>query len=223
MQWILFDVGGVLEVVDDENWQKHWMRRWLERTGLTFDHYQARIAAAEVPDVLHQTGVETEYWQQLGSVLGIGDTELAQMRMEMWDGYCGSANTELIDHAWSLKGLAGLAILSNSADGAREEEERRYGFSRIFDPICYTHELGVSKPAPEAYLRALEAMHAEPRDVLFIDDRKDSVGAAIALGIHSIRHEDNRTTIRAIDQFLGRDQPDALTCAATSRAAAPPG
>lgn len=202
MRWVLFDIGGVLEIVDDNQWQARWMGRWLGRVGLTFEQYEERVATVELPDITLRSGVEADYWRLLGAALGMSSANIVQMRTEMWDAYCGSGNIELIEYAKGLRGRAGLAILSNSADGAREEEERRYGFSKIFDPICYTHELGVAKPDPAAYLRALEAMNAQPQDVFFIDDREEVVQAAIALGIQSIRHESNQETIAAVDRFL---------------------
>ncbi|WP_417554408.1 HAD family hydrolase [Microbacterium sp.] len=127
------------------------------------------------------------------------------MRADFWDAYCGTGNTELIDYARSLKSRVGLAILSNSAAGAREEEERRYGFSKIFDPICYSHEQGVNKPDPQAYLAALRRLDADPADVLFIDDHQVSIDGAAAVGIRGILHRDNATTIAAIERFLARD------------------
>ncbi|WEF22812.1 HAD family hydrolase [Microbacterium maritypicum] len=108
----------------------------------------------------------------------------------------------MIDYARTLSSRAGTAILSNSADGAREEEERRFGFSEVFDPICYSHEQGVNKPHRDAYVRALQRMGAEPDDVLFIDDHQVSVDGAHAVGIRAVRHLDNATTIAAIEEFL---------------------
>lgn len=202
MQWILFDIGGVLEVVDDDQWQTRWMERWLFKAGLTHEQYQARAAAVDLPNIALHSGVEAEYWRLFGATLGLNSAEIAQMRTEMWDAYCGTGNTELIEYAKGLKGRAGLAILSNSADGAREEEERRYGFSQLFDPICYSHELGAAKPDQAAYLKTLGAMNAQPHEVFFIDDREEAVQAAAALGIQSVRHESNQTTIAAVESFL---------------------
>ncbi|MGW8481699.1 HAD family hydrolase [Microbacterium sp. NPDC055903] len=124
------------------------------------------------------------------------------MRGDFWDAYCGEANTELIAYARSLEGRARTAILSNSADGAREEEERRFGFSSVFDPICYSHEQGVNKPEARAYLTALARMGAEPSAVFFIDDHQSSIDGAAAVGIRGVLHRDNAATIAAVEEFL---------------------
>lgn len=202
MAWILFDIGGVLEIVDDDSWQEQWWTRWREHSGLEQVDFDARVAGADLPAIDTTTGTEGVFWQRLGTAIGLDDADREAMRADFWDAYCGTANTELIEYARSLRGRAQLAILSNSADGAREEEERRFGFSEIFDPICYSHEQGVNKPAPQAYLTALRRLEADPADVLFIDDHQSSLDGAAAIGIRGVLQRDNATTIAAIEEFL---------------------
>ncbi len=176
--WILFDIGGVLEIVDDGPWQEELKNRWAARAAMTRAEYDLVIAAADLPRIDLVQGRAEEYWDGFAQALGF------------------------TDYARTLLGRAGVAILSNSADGAREEEERRYGFSSVFDPICYSHEIGANKPDPEAYTAALLAMGAEPADVFFIDDRRQQIDGAAHLGIRGIVHRDNATTIAAVEDFL---------------------
>ncbi|KJQ53478.1 HAD family hydrolase [Microbacterium sp. SA39] len=201
-KWILFDIGGVLEVVDDDTWQEQWRQRWRERSGLETEDFDARVSAANLPPIDVTSGTEAEFWNRLSTALELDTEQRGAMRADFWDAYCGTGNTELIEYARSLRDRAGLAILSNSADGAREEEERRFGFSEIFDPICYSHEQGVNKPDPRAYLRALERLGAAPEDVFFIDDHAVSIAGAADVGIRGILHRDNAETIAAIEAFL---------------------
>lgn len=202
MKWILYDIGGVLEIVDDHSWPQELEESWSARLGLSVEDLRARLDAADLPDTTLQTGVAAEYWRKFGAALGADDAVVAAMRAQLWDVYCGQANVELLDHARSVRGRAGLAILSNSGDGAREEEERRFGFSSIFDPICYSHEQGVAKPDASAYLTALRRMGASAEDVLFIDDNEGPRRGAEDCGIRAILHRDNATTIAAIERFL---------------------
>ena len=202
MKWILYDIGGVLELVDDHTWPQRLEESWSGRLGIPVDDLRARLASAHLPDTTVQSGVAGEYWRKFGVALDIGDAEVAAMRAQMWDAYRGEANVELLDHARSLKGRAGLAILSNSGDGAREEEERRFGLSSIFDPICYSHEQGVAKPDAGAYETALDRMGASAEHVLFIDDNEVPKRGAERCGIRAVLHRDNASTIAAIEDFL---------------------
>lgn len=201
-KWILFDVGGVLEIVDDDAWQDRWWSRWCERTGLDRPDFDARVEGADLPPIDVAAGQEALFWQRLSAALQLEPHDSAAMRADFWDAYCGTANLELIEYARSLTPHAGVAILSNSADGAREEEERRYGFSSIFDPICYSHEQGVNKPDPRAYREALRRMGADPADVFFVDDRQMSIDGAAAVGIQGVLHRENASTIAAVEAFL---------------------
>lgn len=201
-KWILFDIGGVLEIVDDDAWQDQWWARWCERTGLERPDFDARVAGADLPPIDTTAGQETVFWQRLAAALSLESPDRDAMRADFWDAYCGTANTVMIEYARSLRSRAGVAILSNSADGAREEEERRYGFSSIFEPICYSHEQGVNKPDPRAYREALRKMSADAADVLFVDDRQMSIDGAAAVGIRGVLHSGNASTIAAVEAFL---------------------
>lgn len=200
--WILFDIGGVLEVVDDDTWQDAWWRRWREQAGAPDAEIDELVVSGRLPSIDVVSGRADEFWQVLGDRLALNRADRAAMRADFWDAYCGVGNFELIEYSRSLRGRASLAILSNSADGAREEEERRFGFSEIFDPICYSHEQGVNKPDERAYTLALERMQADPEDVFFVDDRPHSIAGAAAVGIRGVVHTDNATTIAAIEEFL---------------------
>lgn len=201
-KWVLFDIGGVLEVVDDDAWGKRFAGRWQERSGFSAEKYRARLTSAELPDISRQENVRAEYWAQIGQALNADQTYVEAMEAEMWDEYCGSLNTELFGYAAALRPRAGVAILSNSVDGARREEERRFGFSEVFDPILYSHETGLLKPESEAYENALERMGADADDVFFIDDHEVCAEGARAVGMDAIVHRDNRSTIDEIEQFL---------------------
>lgn len=201
-KWILFDIGGVLEIVDDDAWQQEWWERWRAVSGLERAVFDARLQEADLPSIDVTDGTEPAFWAAVGAVLGLDDAQRSLMRADFWDAYCGTGNHELIEYARTLQARAGTAILSNSADGAREEEERRFGLSEVFDPICYSHEQGVNKPDRDAYLLALQRMGARPGDVLFVDDHQVSVDGAEAVGIRAVRHVDNARTIAAIEEFL---------------------
>lgn len=198
VHWLLFDVGGVLERVDDAAWPARFLATCADRVGLSPDELSARVRAAGLPDSTIRSGVQEAYWAAFGAAIDADDATLAALRADFWDAYCGTANDVLLGEARSLRGRVGLAILSNSGDGAREEEERRYGFGAVFDPICYSHELGVRKPDPRAFALALEAMGAEPGEVLFLDDLPANVAAAEAVGIRAHLHVDDDETLAVI-------------------------
>ena len=47
MKWILYDIGGVLELVDDDRWPQMLEKSWSDRLGLSVDALRARVEALE--------------------------------------------------------------------------------------------------------------------------------------------------------------------------------
>jgi putative hydrolase of the HAD superfamily len=205
VRWLLLDVGGVLEIVDDDAWPSRFHARWAARFGLSESQLRRRLEAADLPDTTTRAGVEDDFWAAYGAALGAPAPVVAELRADFWDEYCGVANDELFAALRRLHGTVALAILSNSGDGAREEEERRFGFASLFDLVCYSHETGFAKPDPRAFETALRHMDAEPAEVLFVDDRVQNVEVARDLGLRAHLHVDNAGTLAAIAAALDGD------------------
>ena len=201
-RWVLFDIGGVFEVVDDDAWGVTFRARWQELSGFSLEEYRARLTAAELPDISRHAGIRADYWSRTGQALDKDSSFVEAMEAEMWDEYGGRPNVELFEYANSLRPLAGVVILSNSVDGARSEEERRFGFSAVFGSILYSHETGLIKPEPEAYENAFERVGTDADDVFFIADHDICVEGARAVGMEAIVHRDSPSTIQAIESFL---------------------
>ncbi len=53
----------------------------------------------------------------------------------------------------------------------------------LFHKIYYSHETGIRKPDPEAFLHIVEEQQINPAETLFIDDWEDNIHAARALGL----------------------------------------
>lgn len=82
-----------------------------------------------------------------------------------------------------------LAILSNApVEVANEIDDASWlaSFSRRF----FSCRLRAVKPEPAAYRAVLDALGAEPRDVVFFDDRPANVAGAADLGIDARLFED---------------------------------
>lgn len=55
-----------------------------------------------------------------------------------------------------------------------------------FDPLLFSCRLGVTKPDPAAYTRALDLVGASPGEAVFIDDKPANVAGARAVGITAL-------------------------------------
>lgn len=80
-----------------------------------------------------------------------------------------------------------LGALSNSNELHWERNSNELGITSLFELAISSHQIGVQKPDPAAYLIALERLNVPPQAVMFFDDVPAHVGAAAALGIHAFQ------------------------------------
>ncbi len=198
---VIFDVGSVL--VHEEP-VEHLLDSWHRRSGIDLDRLHEAVTA--IDPVASATGALSEQDVEDGLVRAFDLTpeQAAGWMSDLWDWYCGSSNEVVRDYARSLRPGLVTAILSNSFDGARREEERRLHFADDFDPIVYSHEAGMAKPDPKVFLFTLDAIGCAPTEAAFVDDRMENVEAAAALGIRAVHHVDTFSTLAALDRLLDR-------------------
>ena len=93
--------------------------------------------------------------------------------------------------AWQLqlkqRGLK-TAILSNIGDHVLESVKREFEWIHRFNVLVWSYQLGIAKPDPAIYRHTLEQLGTLPEETLFIDDKRENVEAARALGILSIEY-----------------------------------
>jgi putative hydrolase of the HAD superfamily len=72
---------------------------------------------------------------------------------------------------------------------------KKRGDYDCFDKVYASHLMQVIKPHPDFWLHILKEEKTEPSEVFFIDDSKENVNAAAALGIH-VHHFKNALALR---------------------------
>jgi len=200
---VVFDIGGVLERVDDDAWPEIWVRRWEDRRGLAPGALQAGLARhAPAGSVVVGEVSEAQMRAMYTAALGLSEDEADAMMTEMWDAYCGELDVAMRDFAASLRPSYKTGILSNSADGARREEQRRYGFEQLVDVIVYSHEVRLAKPDPRVYRLTEQRLAVQPAEVVFVDDALANVEAARELGWTAVHHRDTEQTIAEVSRLL---------------------
>jgi epoxide hydrolase-like predicted phosphatase len=199
---VVVDVGGVLEVVDDVTWPDRLVAQWEDRQGLPRGTFQA--AVTEGSDVSVTTGhvSEAQVRSMYRDALGLNDEQADQLMAEMWDAYCGELDVALRDFVAGLRPRFTTAILSNSGDGARREEQRRFGFEDFVDVVIYSHEVGLAKPDPAIYALTQERLGVSPTEVVFLDDKAANVEAAKHCGWHGILHRNTEDSVRILTEIL---------------------
>jgi len=103
----------------------------------------------------------------------------------IWNDIFGE-NKDVSEIVRTFKGKKKLGLVSNTNVLHFDYVLSKFPVVREFDRWILSHEVGFKKPAPEIYQRAMEWASVEPTKILFIDDVKKNVEAAISLGIQSI-------------------------------------
>jgi putative hydrolase of the HAD superfamily len=194
---ILFDVGGVLLT-----------NGWDQRERATvLDHFHLDLAAFEA-----RHPVPYDAWER-GAILMTAYLDatvfyepreftrdeffaliLAQSKL-LPDGALGI----LEELAASDKCL--LGALNNEARESNEYRFDHFGLRRFFKVALSSCYLGLRKPEPAIYRRALDILGRPAERVLFIDDREENVAGAVTAGMKAIRFEGAEALRRELVSF----------------------
>ena len=193
---VVLDIGGVLEVIDDDVFPAPAERRLGLAPGTIAGGLAGLPGDAVVGEVTeHQVRAE---WQR---ALRLDDRQVDALVDDFWRWYVGTLDRELFDWFAGQRPARLAAILSNSGPGARERE-RCHGFEDVTDDIVYSHEVGLAKPDPAAYELVTRRLGVEAGEVLFLDDVEANVVAARDLGWHAVLHRDTSSSIAEMERII---------------------
>lgn len=82
-----------------------------------------------------------------------------------------------------------IGVLNNEARATNDYRIERYGIRKSIDVALSSCYLGLRKPGPAIYRRAIDILGGRPERILFIDDRAENAAAAAFAGMTAIRFE----------------------------------
>ena len=186
---VVFDYGMVLSGPQEPEAYAALLRI----TGLERERFE-RLYWADRPayDEGKLTGIE--FWRKFlgeagrdGAGLAAND-EMAE-ELNRWDARMWTTENALMLH-WQLAlkqhGLR-TAILSNIGDAVLASVEREFDWIHRFDVLVWSYQLGIAKPDLAIYRHTLVALGTEPEETLFIDDKRENIEAARAVGMKAIQ------------------------------------
>ena len=182
---ILFDVGGVLLT---NGWDHCERAVVLKQFQLEVAEFEQRHAASydawERDAITAKTYLDqTVFYEPRSFTHEQFLDAICRQSVELPHGGLGI----LAELAASRKAM--LGCLNNEAREPNEYRFREFKLREYFEIALSSCYLGLRKPKPEIYRRALDILGRPPQRVLFIDDRKENVAAAEASGIKAIRFD----------------------------------
>ena len=95
-------------------------------------------------------------------------------------------NPEVSEMILLQRGTWRLGLLSNTNALHFDYVLSKFPIVQVFDRWILSHEVGFKKPSIEIFQKAVAWAGVEPENILFIDDLKRNVDAALSLGIQGI-------------------------------------
>jgi putative hydrolase of the HAD superfamily len=182
---ILFDVGGVLLT---NGWDHRERAAVIAQFGLDLAAFEARHPAPN--DAWEKDAISLD--EYLNATVFYEPRSFS--RGDFFDAMCAQsvplangALGVLEELAASEKYLVG--VLNNEARATNDYRFERYGIRGRIDVALSSCYLGLRKPHPEIYRRAIDILGGPAERILFIDDRAENADAAAASGMKTIRFE----------------------------------
>jgi len=192
---LLFDLGGVVIQIDFPRA----VHAWADAAGVPASQLRARFSLDAGYEAHERGEMEAAaYCGHLRQALGI---ELADERLlsgwnEIFAGEVPEVGPLLVTLARTLP----LYVFSNTNAAHRTYWQVRYAsLLEPFSEIFCSHDLGLRKPSPEAFLDVARRIGVAPARIVFFDDHLENVRGAREAGLRA--HEvhsavDIRTALR---------------------------
>jgi len=94
-----------------------------------------------------------------------------------------------------------VAAVSNEGRELTEYRIRQFQLGQLIDTFIVSSFVHIRKPDADIYRLALDVTQAQPKQVIYIDDRAMLVDVACGLGIHGIHHTSQANTQDALAQL----------------------
>ncbi len=197
VDWILFDLGGVLLHVE----QPRIFSRLQSLADLPVETIEHRLKAAPFfrDDFMVKEFSPAEIAQHvnetLSTALSIPDV------VDALNAELGSVIATTADILPSLQRKVKIGCLSNTNSIHWDKLLQSYPFMQHFDRRFASQILGCAKPGREIYEKTAGLLGANPRQILFFDDKPENVESAQRLGWHARVYAGHEKFLSDLSEF----------------------
>ncbi|HKL60138.1 MAG TPA: HAD family phosphatase [Sphaerochaeta sp.] len=120
-------------------------------------------------------------------------------------------NQSMLQWAKTLKAQGfGTLIISNMAEPTYQRLIASQEWMQHFDAAIISGVIGINKPDRRIFKHALESVHLDASEVLFLDDLIHNVQGAQASGLHALLFSDTRTLAEDLAAYYPNLPVDGL-------------
>jgi len=194
---LLVDFGGVLTTNIWKSFDLFCETEGLER-GTVLELFRADGEALALLRSLERGAVtDEEFERDFGELLGVDPPGLVE---RLFAGL--SPEQDMIDAVTSVRASGVRTGLISNSWGTGIYERAPMA---IFDATVISGDVGLHKPEPEIYELGAERIGVSPDACVFVDDLRENVAGAEAVGMTALLHRDPASTIAELERLLGLD------------------
>jgi epoxide hydrolase-like predicted phosphatase len=193
---VYFDNGGVIVRTEYQVPRQH----LAERLGL---EYEVLVSLVFDSQTARQASIgqlsEDEHWASVMRRLHLPESEAQAVRDEFFAG--DVTDLTLLNFMRDLRKKCKVGLISNAWSGLRPWIINRK-YDDAFDAMIISAEVGMAKPDPRIYQLALEKLGAAASESVFLDDFRENVEGARAVGMQAIHFTQPEQALQELKQLL---------------------
>ena len=203
MRGLLVDFGGVLTTNVFQSF-----RAFCEAEGLPPDTIKEKFRSdPEALGLLRQLEkgelTAAEFSPKFAAVIGVEDSDGLVERL-----FAGVGPDEPMIEAVKAAKRAGVrtGLISNSwGEGLAYDQSV---LDELFDEVVISGDVGMHKPEPEIFHLGAEKIGVPPGECVFVDDLKENIAGAEAVGMTGVLHRGSERTLPELERLLGIELSD---------------
>ncbi len=177
---LVIDLDGVIR-----HWDPAYGPEAEARLGLPDGALTAAGLEPSRLDRVHDGRLSFEAWcAEIGATLAADHDVDPQDVADAWATATWRVDLDVVDLVQAVRETVPVALLSN-ASSHLELDLDLCGLADAFDLVVGSAEIGVAKPSPAAFRRAVEGLGVSIDRALFVDDLSSNVEAARGLGMRA--------------------------------------
>lgn len=197
MKGLLTDFGGVLTTNVFESFKAFCAAEGLPADTVKRTFRENPEALGELRALERGDLTVEEFEPRFAPHLGVTETEGLVARL-----FAGVGPDEPMIEAVRRAHDAGIrtAVISNSWGGTSYDVT---DWRSLFDEIVISGEVGLHKPGPEIFELTLSKLGLPASECVFVDDLRENIEGAEAVGITGILHRGADSTLPELERLLG--------------------
>lgn len=192
IEYILFDIGGVIIVNDKINYQDFDNELSLESGTVKGVIDDCFYKSAKGGNFDIKKYIEEHY----KNIIAFDEYESIMKKVYGAE----RVNDELVQWINLNKNRFHMCALSNNTKALRKLLADKFNIADMFEVIFNSAEIGLAKPDPKLFAYVVEKLNSNPDQCLFIDDNVRNIEAAANLGFKTIHFTGNDSFFEKIEE-----------------------